>query len=100
MKKIFLSRMLLLSAFGAFVGSLSAAFPRSDAETFSAVVREDDSVSEPDSVSYQTALEYRTDANSIVSKVNFVDPAAGDFRIADSSPEVFRMGFQNFEMNR
>jgi hypothetical protein len=53
-----------------------------------------------DSVSYRTALEYGTDTHSIVSKVNFIDPAAGDFRIADSSPEVFRMGFQNFEMNR
>jgi hypothetical protein len=53
-----------------------------------------------DSVSYRTALEYRNDAHSIVSKVNFVDPAAGDYRIAGSSPEVFRIGFQNFGMDR
>jgi hypothetical protein len=53
-----------------------------------------------DSVSYRTAQEYGNDTCSIVSKVNFIDPAAGNFRIADSSQEVFRIGFQNFDMNR
>jgi hypothetical protein len=54
-----------------------------------------------DSVTYKTALSYGgTDAHSIVSKVNFIDPASGDFRIADSSPEVFGMGFQNFDMDK
>jgi hypothetical protein len=54
-----------------------------------------------DSVSYKTALSYGgTDAHSIVSKVHFIDPASGDFRVADSSVEVFRMGFQNFDMSQ
>ncbi|MDR0749471.1 MAG: right-handed parallel beta-helix repeat-containing protein [Tannerellaceae bacterium] len=53
-----------------------------------------------DSASYRMAQECGNDAHSIVSKVNFVNPAAGDFRIADSSGEVFRIGFQNFDMNR
>lgn len=53
-----------------------------------------------DSVSYRTAKEYGNDAHSIVSKVDFIDPAVGDFRVADSSPEVFRIGFQNFDMHR
>ena len=54
-----------------------------------------------DSISYKTAREYDTDARSIVSKVKFVNPAAGDFRVERvGSEDVFRMGFQNFEMNR
>jgi hypothetical protein len=53
-----------------------------------------------DSLSYQTALKYGTDTNAIVSRVSFVDPAAGDFRVSERSPEVFRMGFQNFDMTR
>jgi hypothetical protein len=53
-----------------------------------------------DSLTYKTAHEYNTDANSIVSKVKFIDPASGDFRVSNSSVEVFRMGFQNFEMNQ
>jgi hypothetical protein len=53
-----------------------------------------------DSVSYQAAQAYGNDAHSIVSKVRFIDPAAGDFRVADSSADVFRAGFQNFGMDR
>ncbi|MDR1866019.1 MAG: peptide-binding protein [Bacteroidales bacterium] len=53
-----------------------------------------------DSISYKTALKYGTDARSIVSRIAFVDPAAGDFRISERFPEVFRTGFQNFEMDR
>ncbi|MDR3245794.1 MAG: S1C family serine protease, partial [Prevotellaceae bacterium] len=52
-----------------------------------------------DSVSYKVARKYDTDPNSIVTKVQFIDPASGDFRVVNNSPEVFRMGFQNFEMN-
>jgi hypothetical protein len=52
-----------------------------------------------DSLSYKTALKYGTDAHSIVSQVKFIDPAAGDFRIDDRCVDVFRMGFQNFDMN-
>ncbi|MDR1880927.1 MAG: right-handed parallel beta-helix repeat-containing protein, partial [Tannerellaceae bacterium] len=53
-----------------------------------------------DSLSYRTSLKYGTDTNAIVSRVSFVDPAAGDFRVSERSPEVFRMGFQNFDMTR
>ncbi|MDR2026457.1 MAG: PDZ domain-containing protein, partial [Prevotellaceae bacterium] len=53
-----------------------------------------------DSLSYKNAREYGTDLNSIVSKIKFIDPASGDFRVAASSTEIFRMGFQNFEMDR
>jgi hypothetical protein len=53
-----------------------------------------------DSLTYKTAREYGTDANSIVSKVEFIDPASGDFRLSNKSVEVFRMGFQNFDMNQ
>jgi len=53
-----------------------------------------------DSSSYKVAQQYGTDPNSIVTKVQFIDPASGDFRIVNHSPEVFRMGFQNFEMNK
>jgi hypothetical protein len=53
-----------------------------------------------DSVTYRVAREYDTDEHSIVSKVEFMNPAAGDFRISDKSTNVFRMGFQNFAMDQ
>ncbi|GHT39662.1 peptide-binding protein [Bacteroidia bacterium] len=53
-----------------------------------------------DSVTYRVAREYGTDEHSIVSGVEFVNPAAGDFRISDKSTHVFRMGFQNFDMDK
>jgi hypothetical protein len=52
-----------------------------------------------DSLSYNTARKCGTDSNSIVSKPKFVDPASGDFRISANSTEIFRTGFQNFDMN-
>jgi hypothetical protein len=53
-----------------------------------------------DSITYKVAREYGTDDRSIVYKVNFVNPADGDFRVSDQSPEIFRMGFQNFDMTQ
>ncbi|MDR1584255.1 MAG: PDZ domain-containing protein [Prevotellaceae bacterium] len=52
-----------------------------------------------DSLSYNYTLKYGTDSNSIVSKPKFVDPASGDFRVSASSTEIFRTGFQNFDMD-
>ncbi|MDR1895818.1 MAG: right-handed parallel beta-helix repeat-containing protein, partial [Prevotellaceae bacterium] len=53
-----------------------------------------------DSAAFKVARKYGTDANSIVTAVEFVDPASGDFRVSNNSTEVFRMGFQNFAMDR
>jgi hypothetical protein len=53
-----------------------------------------------DSLSYRTARKYGTDVNSTVAKVKFVNPASGDFRVSGNATEVFRTGFQNFEMDR
>jgi hypothetical protein len=52
-----------------------------------------------DSLSYKTAQESGIDLNSIVCRVNFINPSSGDFRVSAGSTDVFRMGFQNFEMN-
>jgi hypothetical protein len=52
-----------------------------------------------DSLSYNYALQYGTDSSSIVSKPKFVDPASGDFRVSASSTDIFRTGFQNFDMH-
>jgi hypothetical protein len=52
-----------------------------------------------DSLSYNAARKYGADSNSIVSKPEFVNPASGDFRVSTSSTEIFRIGFQNFDMD-
>lgn len=52
-----------------------------------------------DSIAYNFARDNGTDSHSIVTKVCFVDPASGDFRICNSAIDVFRQGFQNFDMN-
>ncbi|MDR0724790.1 MAG: peptide-binding protein [Prevotellaceae bacterium] len=52
-----------------------------------------------DSLSYNTARKYGTDSNSIVSRPEFVNPASGDFRVSAGSTEIFRTGFQNFDMD-
>ncbi|MDR1594889.1 MAG: PDZ domain-containing protein [Prevotellaceae bacterium] len=52
-----------------------------------------------DSLSYNFAQKTGTDSNSIVSKLKFVDPASGDFRVSATSTAIFRTGFQNFDMN-
>ncbi|KAA6351836.1 hypothetical protein EZS27_000785 [termite gut metagenome] len=53
-----------------------------------------------DSITYKVAKMYGTDAHSIVSKVEFNNPAFGDFRISNNATEIFRMGFQNFDMDK
>lgn len=53
-----------------------------------------------DSISYCSALKDGTDVNSIVTMVKFIAPQEGDFRVAPDQVDVFRMGFQNFDMNR
>jgi hypothetical protein len=52
-----------------------------------------------DSLSYNAVRKSGTDSNSIVTKPVFVNPASGDFRVSASSTEIFRTGFQNFEMD-
>jgi hypothetical protein len=48
-----------------------------------------------------TALQKQSgrDANSIVADADFIDPAAGDYRVREGSPAL-RLGFQNFPMDR
>jgi hypothetical protein len=53
-----------------------------------------------DSASFRIARQYGTDEHSAVTEVEFVDPASGDFRISDKSDAAFRLGFQNFDMNK
>ncbi|MDR1455772.1 MAG: PDZ domain-containing protein [Tannerella sp.] len=53
-----------------------------------------------DSLAWKVAREYGTDMHSLVSRVPFVDPAAGDFRVSGGATEVFRTGFQNFDMDQ
>lgn len=52
-----------------------------------------------DSTSYKSALDNHTDTHSIVCSVNFLNPEKGDYRIDRNASDVFRMGFQNFDMN-
>lgn len=53
-----------------------------------------------DSTAYAAARENQTDSHSIVCPVRFLDPSKGDFRVSNEDIEVFRLGFQNFEMDR
>ncbi len=53
-----------------------------------------------DSLSYKAARENNTDGHSIVCPVNFRNPETGDYSIDNHSTEVFRIGFQNFDMHR
>jgi hypothetical protein len=53
-----------------------------------------------DSLVWKVAQTNGTDDHSLVFRVPFVDPAAGDFRVSDEATEVFRMGFHNFDMTR
>ena len=45
------------------------------------------------------AEQSQRDAHSIVADARFVDPAQGDFRVADGSPAL-ALGFRNFSMGR
>jgi hypothetical protein len=53
-----------------------------------------------DSVILKSAQADNLDAHSTVAAVKFVDPANGDFSIDDACREIFRTGFQNFDMHR
>ncbi|MDR1886729.1 MAG: right-handed parallel beta-helix repeat-containing protein, partial [Prevotellaceae bacterium] len=53
-----------------------------------------------DSATFETVREEGTDAHSTVCRVRFKNPASGDFRVTERSEEVFRLGFQNFAMDR
>jgi hypothetical protein len=48
---------------------------------------------------FDEAQKLGVDQHSIVFLVDFVDPAQGDFRVRDNSNAVFRLGFQNFDMD-
>ena len=52
-----------------------------------------------DSVSWKIAKEYGTDNHSIVFKPEFVNSAEGDFRVSERSENIFKTGFQNFDMD-
>jgi hypothetical protein len=45
------------------------------------------------------ARQSRQDANSIVANAGFLDPANGDYRVADDSPAI-GLGFKNFAMDQ
>jgi hypothetical protein len=40
-----------------------------------------------------------TDKNSIVYPIEFQDPVSGNFRIKNTANAIFRLGFQNFDMD-
>ena len=48
---------------------------------------------------FDEAKKLGVDQHSIVFPVEFIDPAHGDFRIKNPADAVFRMGFQNFDMD-
>lgn len=52
-----------------------------------------------DSISYSESAKNGTDTNSIVTTIRFAAPENGNFQVDDSQPEIFRIGFQNFDMN-
>lgn len=52
-----------------------------------------------DSLAWNAASKNKLDRNSIVHPVSFAKPLEGDYSVASIDNEVFRLGFQNFEMN-
>jgi hypothetical protein len=52
-----------------------------------------------DSTALYEAQNRGTDKHSMVTPVEFQDPQIGDFRVKNSTDAVFRMGFQNFDMD-
>lgn len=52
-----------------------------------------------DTLTWNAASKSNLDRNSIVYPVRFVKPLEGDYSVSKSDSEVFRLGFQNFEMN-
>ena len=53
-----------------------------------------------DNAAFEAARENNTDEHSIVYPVEFENPERGDYRINLDVTPVFRMGFQNFDMDR
>jgi hypothetical protein len=47
----------------------------------------------------EQAQSMGVDEHSIVLPVEFYNPAQGNFRVKESASDVFRMGFQNFDMD-
>lgn len=52
----------------------------------------------PDSAALKRSQELGLDAHSQFGNPQFLDPAAGDFRVADGSPAL-KVGFENFAMD-
>jgi len=53
-----------------------------------------------DKAALNSAQKRGTDANSIVAPIRFTNPEQGDYRITPEASSVFRLGFQNFAMDR
>lgn len=53
-----------------------------------------------DSLSRAAARKNHTDEHSIVSSVQFRNPSAGDFTVADDSESITKGGFRNFAMDQ
>lgn len=53
-----------------------------------------------DSASLRQAQSRGTDAHSIVCTPVFRNAEQGDYRVVDTSAEIFRCGFRNFDMDR
>jgi hypothetical protein len=52
-----------------------------------------------DSIALIDAQNRGTDRHSIIYHVGFQDPISGDYRVKNTSGSIFRLGFQNFDMN-
>ena len=52
-----------------------------------------------DNTALEDAQNRGTDKHSIVYPVEFQDPEHGDFRVKNTASAVFRLGFQNFDMD-
>jgi hypothetical protein len=52
-----------------------------------------------DNTALEDAQNSGTDKHSIVYPVEFQDPAHGDYKVKNTASAVFRLGFQNFDMD-
>ncbi|MBN1187896.1 MAG: right-handed parallel beta-helix repeat-containing protein [Bacteroidales bacterium] len=52
-----------------------------------------------DEIALEEALKSEIDAHSIVYPIEFQNPEKGDYRVVNGATPVFRMGFQNFDMD-
>jgi hypothetical protein len=52
-----------------------------------------------DSTSFEEAQKHGTDKQSIVYSVEFQNPQLGDFKLKNTTSAIFRLGFQNFDMD-